>query len=198
MILRHQLLFDPRIPYTSKNGSASIQLERKADVALSQVIDDCRAEMRARFNEGSDPGLCVTESVPESVRAFGERCQRDIVTQTDARQLAAAHDIHLEGLGGTQGGVIGALAALGLAAGANDGRVVNLGEWSDDLDGLQPVAVIQARGIEIRQLSSQTLVADGIVDVGGHLRPNRRKGTHRAVRRAVDFHWIAGKPVRLT
>jgi hypothetical protein len=26
IICRHQLFFDPRVPYTSKNGSASIQL----------------------------------------------------------------------------------------------------------------------------------------------------------------------------
>jgi len=176
MILRHQLLFDRRIPYTSKNGSASIQVERAADVPISRLIDDCRAEMRAWFKEGSDPGLCVVERVPEAILAYGRRCQGEIVPQEEARSLAREHAIHLEGLGGTQGGVIGALAAVGLASGGDDGRVVNLGEWPDDLSGPQPVASVQARGIEIRELSTGSPVTDCIVDVGKHLRPNRRAG----------------------
>jgi 2-polyprenyl-6-methoxyphenol hydroxylase-like FAD-dependent oxidoreductase len=93
--------------------------------------------------------------------------------------LAAAHGIHLEGLGGTNGGVIGALAAVGLAAGGNDGRVVVLGEWPDDLAGPQPLSAIQARGIEVRQIGSHNLVDDGWIDVGKHLRPNRR--AHKVV-----------------
>ena len=90
--------------------------------------------------------------------------------------MAATHGVYLEGLGGTEGGVIGALAAVGLAAEGNDGRVVNLGEWPDDLAGWQPLAAIQGRGIEVRQLENETLVEDGLVDVGKHLRPNRRGG----------------------
>lgn len=198
MILRHQLLFDPRIPYTCKNGSASIQMKPSTDnVPLSRVIEICREEMYAWFKEGSDPGLCVTETVPEAIMQFGNRCQRSIVLQADARQLASWYSIHLEGLGGTQDGVIGALAAVGLAAKADDGRVVNLREWPDDLSGSQPAEAIQARGIEIREIGSEILVHDGTIDVGKHLRPNVRAG--RIVlfveRSAIHSSWRA---VRLT
>lgn len=176
MILRHQLLFDSRIPYTSKNGSASIQMEPTAAVSLANVIDDCREEMRSWFEVGSDPGLCVTESVPPAVVEFGRRCQREIVSQDAARAAAKAHGIHLEGLGGTEGGVIGALAAIGLAEFGDDGRAVVLGEWPDDLSGPQPAAAIEARGIEIRDLAGGATNAECVVDVGKHLRPNRRNG----------------------
>jgi hypothetical protein len=132
--------------------------------------------MRVWFQEGSDPGLCVALSVPSEVMAFGRRCQAEIVGQAEARHLAAACGLHLEGLGGTEDGVIGALAAVGLAAGRDDGRVVQLGTWPDDLSGPAEVAAIRARGVELRQVDSGEPVTDGWVDVGKRLRPNYRAG----------------------
>lgn len=184
-IVRHQLLDDPRIPYTSKNGSASIAFETPADdppqsrAAADDVralTEICRQVMRAWFIPGSDPGLCVTAEVPEAVTQFGLRCQRAVVTQAEARELAAVHGLHLEGLGGTDGGVIGALAAVGLAIGGDDGRIVQLAEWPDDLSGVQSIPDLQARGVEVRELDSEVVLHTGMVDVGKHLRPNRRAG----------------------
>jgi hypothetical protein len=176
LILRHQLLDDPRVPYTSKNGSASIQLEPRSRAEVEGLTAQLRAGMRAWFKEGSDPGLCVALRVPPEVTAFGRRCQAEVVGQAEARQLAAARGLYLEGLGGTEGGVIGALAAVGLAAGGDDGRVVQLGTWPDDLSGPQEVAAVRARGVEVHQVGSGLPVTEGQVDVGKHLRPNRRAG----------------------
>jgi hypothetical protein len=176
LILRHQLLDDPRVPYTSKNGSASIQLEPRGRAEVEGLTAKLRAGMRAWFKEGSDPGLCVSLRVPPEVTAFGRRCQAEIVGQVDARQLAAACGLHLEGLGGTEDGVIGALAAVGLAACGDDGRVVQLGTWPDDLSGPQEVATVRARGVEVRQVGSGAPVTEGRVEVGKHLRPNCRAG----------------------
>jgi hypothetical protein len=175
-ILRHQLLDDPRVPYTSKNGSASIQLEPRGEANTESLTATLREGMRAWFKEGSDPGLCVAAGAPAEVIAFGRRCQAEVVGQADARQLAARHGLHLEGLGGTEDGVIGALAAIGLAACGDDGRVVQLGTWPDDLSGLQEIASLRERGVEVRQIDSGAAVTDGPVDVGKHLRPNRRTG----------------------
>jgi len=173
--IRHQLLFDPRIPYTSKNSSASILLEGQAEGSVAELADRVRRVMEDWFIAGSDPGLCVTDRVPEPITAFGLRCQREVVCQEEARHLAARHSIFLKGLGGTEGGVIGALAAVGLAAGGNDGRVVSIGHWPDDLAGPQDVAVLRARGVgEIRCLPTGESIAHGTVDVGKHLRPNYR------------------------
>jgi len=173
--IRHQLLFDPRIPYTSKNSSASILLDGPTGGSVVDLAGRVRRLILEWFIAGSDPGLCVTDCVPEPINAFGLRCQRELVLQEEARHLAAEHAIYLEGLGGTEGGVIGALAAVGLAAGGNDGRVVSVGLWPDDLAGPQDVALLRARGVgEIRCLSTGETIAHGSVDIGKHLRPSYR------------------------
>ena len=65
--------------------------------------------------------------LPAAVAAAGANVPNaSLLTQTEAHQLAAEHGIHLEGLAGTQDGIIGALAALGLLSTRNDGRVVYL------------------------------------------------------------------------
>jgi len=175
LIVRHQLLEDPRVPCTSKNSAACLLLVTQNGAALQPLIDQLRAFLRKRFVQGSDPGLCVTAEVPEAVRAFGARCQRELVTRGTARRLAGQYDVYLEGLGGTEDGVIGALAAVGLAAGGDDGRVVQIGTWPDDLAGPQDVEALQTRGVEVRCLRTNTPVEDGPIDVGKHLRPNYRK-----------------------
>ena len=175
-IVRHQLLFDPRVPYTTKNGSASIVFKPRGNFSIEDLLGELRTTMRAWFKEGSDPGLCVAQEIPKEISEFGLRCQRDVVHQDEARKLAADSGIHLEGLGGTEGGVIGALAAVGLIVTGNDGRVVQLGTWPDDLSNYQPISVLQGRGVVVQELNSGQWLTEGTVDVGKHLRPNLRKG----------------------
>lgn len=178
-VLRHQLLVDPRIPYTSHNGCASLLVQMDAGHAPDELIAPVEAQMRASFQEGSDPGLCIAADVPEPVRAWGLRCQSAVVAQDEARALAAAHGLYLRGLGGTEDGLVGALAAVGLAAAGEDGRVVHLAgwPWPDELRGPQPLAAILARGIrELREFGSGAPVEAGSVDVGKHLRPSWRGG----------------------
>jgi hypothetical protein len=174
-IVRHQLLDDPRVPYTSHNGSASIALEPIRPVPLAHLIARLRQALRACFVAGSDPGLCVAEEVPPAVVDFGRLCQSELVTRERAREVAAAAGLHLEGLGGTEDGVIGALGAVGLAITDDDGRVVQLGGWPDDLHGLQPIDRLDRREVAVR-LSTGAPIRDGWIDVGKKLRPNRRGG----------------------
>jgi tRNA(Ile2) C34 agmatinyltransferase TiaS len=197
IIVRHQLLEDPRVPCTRKNGCASIVLEAvgcveaaethdslgvspKAQHTLHRLIDELRSMIIPWCPAGSDPGLCVTERVPPAVIEWGKRCKRELVTQSEARQIAAEHDICLEGLGGTQDGVIGALAAVGLLATRNDGRVVYLGSSGEDLydiTGTLSVESILARGIsEILDVETGSPVTYGAVEIGKRLRPNYRDG----------------------
>jgi hypothetical protein len=178
-ITRHQLLDDPRVPYTSHNGSASILLQPLGTTNRAQLVETLRERMLRWFVLGSDPGLCVAEAVPESVVDFARRCQRELVDQASARVLAEHCGIHLEGLGGTEGGVIGALAAVGLSATGDDGRLVQIGSWPDDLSGPQDIATLAGRGVEVRCLDTQAPLGAGVVDVGKHLRANLRG--HRAV-----------------
>ena len=177
--LRHQLLFDSRVPYTSKNGCASLVLRGTADASIDDLLSVFRDEMRAWYVPGSDPGLCVGETIPEAVMTFGRRAQRELVRQADARSLARECGLTLEGFGGTEDGVIGSLAGVGLAARGDDGRVVNLPGWGwpDGFAGVQPVAAVRARGVdEVRDAASGKPVEAGLIDVGKHLRPSYRDG----------------------
>lgn len=179
-IIRHQLLDDPRVPYTSKNGSASLLFEPVDDhaVDLDALIVVLRTRMLEWFIEGSDPGLCVTRSVPDAIIEFGRRCQLELMARQEAERLAKSSGIHLEGLGGTCGGMIGALAAVGLVATGNDGRIVVNGSWPDDLSGPQPVELIERRNVIVRSLSNGDRIRQGLIDVGKHLRPNLRNGQY--------------------
>ena len=180
IVCRHQLFFDPRVPYTSKNGSASIQLPHADAGDASHLIDTIREAMQGWFVEGSDPGLCVAGSVSEEMKSFGLRSKNQVVTQNEARAVAARSGCYLEGLGGTEQGVVGALAAVGLIAGGDDGRIVQLSNWpypDDAFSGPQKIDDILARGIdEVRNLESGEPITLGIVDVGKRLRPNWRGG----------------------
>jgi hypothetical protein len=123
-----------------------------------------------------------------------------LVTQTEARQLAADHGIYLEGLGGTEDGVIGALAAVGLMATKNDGRVVHFGSGGEDwyeVTGCLDVRDILSRGVnEIRAIDTGEPLTSGTVDVGKRLRPNYRDGkVVLFVTRSEAPHWEA---VRVT
>jgi hypothetical protein len=198
LILRHQLLRDRRVPCTTKNGSASLVLAPREPVAIDVLIDELRVEMRERFVGGSDPGLCVGAIIPHEITVFGRRCQQELVEQAEARKLAAQHGLYLEGLGGTEGGTIGALAAVGLAASENDGRVVQIGDWPDDLAGRQEIAVLNRRGVEVRYGETDRPVECGWVDVGKHLRPNFRQGRIVLyVRPTAGAHEALAQAVRL-
>jgi len=173
-IARHQLLFDRRIPYTSKNGSASIVLEGQNGEGIQSLADRIEAIMRSDFIEGSDPGLCVAAGHVSALIDFAHRCQREIVPQADARALAKEHNILLRGLGGTEDGVIGSLAAVGLAMHGNDGRIVQLGDSADDLSGCQSVESLHALGVTVRCHADSQLITTGFIDIGKKLRPNLR------------------------
>ena len=213
IILRHQLLEDPRVPCTKKNGCASILFEAvgwtpptkfggTADrwAVPTLLIDRLRDIIIPWCPPGSDPGFCVTTSVPPVIAEWGVRCQRELVTQQEARQIAADNGIHLEGLGGTEDGVIGALAAVGLMSTKNDGRVVYFGSSNEDwydVTGCLEVEDILARGVDeiLTADSHQPLVA-GTVDIGKRLRPNYRNGKIVLyVARNEAPHWEA---VRVT
>ena len=171
-ITRHQLLDDPRVPYTSQNGSASILLTPKGLLSLEEVVATCRIRMLDWYIKGSDPGLCVTDRVPPEIIEWGLRCKTILVTKEMALNLATSWGIHLEGLGGTNGGVIGALAAIGLAETGNDGRLVNWQLWPDDLSEEVSVEKITLRQIDVVIRETGQHLTNGTVHVGKHLRPN--------------------------
>ncbi|MCA9922065.1 MAG: hypothetical protein KC421_06830, partial [Anaerolineales bacterium] len=177
-VTRHQLSSDPRVPCTHKNSSAVIHLDAPAST-VPAVMNRIKALMLADFIPGSDPGLCVTAVVPTAITQFGRRAKEALVSQTEARELAANYGLPLIGLGGTEDGVIGALAAVGLAAGGNDGRYIVIGQVRE-LAGLQPVDTLLNAGVTAVQTLDGTPVTTGMV-LTDKLRPARRNGRPVAV-----------------
>lgn len=186
-IVRHQLLDDPRVPYTSKNGCASMLVkdrelgirQQESGIQLDALADELSAAIVRWCPAGSDPGLCIAYEVPEFIVEFAERCRRELVKQSEAREAATAAALLLRGLGGTQDGVIGALAAVGLCVAGQEGRIVYSGVTASDLsevNGAQTLAQLAKYGIDqvIEQETGRT-VTHGIVNVGKKLRPNIRQ-----------------------
>src|SRR6185436_7241085 len=114
-ITRHQLLVDSRIPYTSHNSAACLLADTTAE-HLDDLKRFCGDFLQRESAPGSDAGLCLAawEQVTDEVMRFGARAKVEVLTQAEASRLADGSGAYLEGLTGTGGGVIGALAAVGL------------------------------------------------------------------------------------
>jgi tRNA(Ile2) C34 agmatinyltransferase TiaS len=193
-VTRHQLLSDPRVPCTSHNSCAAIALEcnNGSPEPPASLAERVRALILANFEPGSDPGLCVAAGVPSAIITFGRRVQHHLVSQAEARSLAAEWGLPLLGLGGTEDGVIGALAAVGLAASGDDGRYVLVGR-SRELMGLVAVPDLLAAGIQCVQTPDGRPVSDGLV-WADKLRPARRGGRPVAV---VEWDQDFWRPLKL-
>jgi tRNA(Ile2) C34 agmatinyltransferase TiaS len=194
-VVRHQLLVDPRVPCTSHNSTATILLgEKKALTpdSLKALFLRVKDIMLDNFNPGSDPGLCVLSEVPGSVVEFGLAAKKRLVSQGEARKTAHDHGILLEGLGGTEDGVIGALASVGLSSTGSDGRYVLVGSIRE-LGGLQPVATVISAGVSAIMTMEGEHVTDGLV-LTDKLRPARRNFAPIAYVKQNAGHW---EPLKL-
>jgi hypothetical protein len=121
-ISRHQLYVHPEIPFTSHNSSACMHIETN-DIERLKIFS---AEYLTKESaEGSDVGLCIVDHkrISDTVVNWGIRAKKEILAQKEANQIAKQDDIYLEGFLGTRGGIIGALAAIGLRKTGNDGRL---------------------------------------------------------------------------
>jgi hypothetical protein len=185
MILRHQLLEDPRVPCTRKNGCASIAFEEIEPVELTALAERLKHLILKWIPEGSDPGLAIATRLSPAIEDWGLRAKRELLTQREARALSAAEGIYLQGLAGTEDGVIGALAAFGLASTRDDGRVVYFStdcpfatsEDVLDVTGPQTVAQILGRGIDaVVDVETNVAIESGVIEIGKKLRPNLRHG----------------------
>ncbi len=177
-ITRHQLLVSPEIPYTSHNSSACLLVESESrnENALWQACCDFLERESA---PGSDAGLCMAawHQVSTLVCAFGLRAKQVVLTQSQAEQIAREHGIRLQGLTGTHGGIIGALAGVGLHRDGNDGRFLWL-PGLRELSGFHTVAEICAQGHidAIRPENGSDLSPETLTDVGEWVRPILRGG----------------------
>lgn len=150
-VVRQQLLVDPRIPYTSHNSAACVIVDIEDSSSAGWLAGLAAGHVEGMAAAGSDPGLCLAcEGDPAlpGLMVFGRCCTERIMTQQDARR--AAGRAHLSGHGGTDDGIIGAAAAVGLTASGWSGRFI---EFSGLRQVPDPVSVESLRGKGIRVVS---------------------------------------------
>lgn len=125
MVVRQQLLHSPEVPMTSHNSSLCCVIESGKDNLQEQLINLATNHIMNHFFEGSDPGLCVAaeHEITQQLIDFGIKCTGLKTSQDEAKK--AAGSIHLSGHGGTNDGIIGAAAAVGLTHFGNSGRIVD-------------------------------------------------------------------------
>lgn len=175
-ITRHQLLVDPKIPYTSHNSSACLSVETDNP---NDVWEAAREFLLRESAVGSDAGLTLAQwdSISAEVLDFGRRAKLEVLTMSAAEQTASRSKIRCEGLTGTHGGIIGALSAIGLHRAGNDGRYLWL-PGLRELKGKYLVNEICVKGHvdRICTVENMDLESKAIVDVGEWIRPILRDG----------------------
>lgn len=172
-VVRQQLLVHDDIPYTSHNSSACVVVEVPGPGLLDELVARAARHLERHALDGSDPGLCVThEADPGLPRliAFAQRCASRVVRQGDA--LEAARGMHLSGHGGTNDGIIGAAAAVGLTAHGWSGRFIEFGRLRD-LPETVRVCELERRNVVVVSLDrdGQVPAPEDLVYTKGWLRP---------------------------
>jgi hypothetical protein len=172
-VVRQQLLVHDDIPYTSHNSSACVIVEMPEVGLLDDLVSRAARHLVRHALDGSDPGLCVTldgdPALPRLI-AFSQKCTSQVVSQRDA--LEATRTMHLSGHGGSNDGIIGAAAAVGLTAHGWSGRFIDFGKLRDLPESLQ---VCELDGLGILPVSldrdGQVPAPEDLVHTKGWLRP---------------------------
>ena len=123
-ISRHQLFFHPDVPFTSHNSSmCTILTEVESEQTLIREVE---SQLKNKAAEGSDPGICFSlwDGIrnPEILTAYARRAKKEVLTKEEAYNIAETCGLYLNELGGTGGGIIGAVAGTGLRYSGTDGR----------------------------------------------------------------------------
>jgi hypothetical protein len=171
-VTRHQLFVHPSIPFTSHNSCAVIHV-KASNAASDEIFSTAKKLMLEDFIQGSDPGLAVSsaEAVSPAIVAFGQDAKNIVVTQERALSVAKVCKVRVEGLGGTNGGVIGAVAGIGLASICSDGRFLLKGK-NRELQGVRSASEILTSGIDqIMTLQGDT-VQEGKVQIPKNATPS--------------------------
>lgn len=174
-VVRQQLLVHPDIPYTSHNSSACAVVEAPDSSVVPELVERGIAHLERHALEGSDPGICVAAEDNPNLAAlihFGRRAATEVVKQADAMAVAAATGAHLSGHGGTNDGIIGAAAGVGLTAWGWSGRFI---EYNSLRDYPRDVSVrtLEDDGMLVLPIDRNVVFPgpDDIVDTASWLRP---------------------------
>ena len=168
---------------------------------VAHIVARATAHLERHWMEGSDPGLCVAwDGCPAlpALADFGRRAAVEVVTQAEAR--VAAEGAHLSGHGGTNDGIIGAAAGIGLTADGWNGRFIEYRSCFGHLrDVPEPVSVadLTAAGITVVSIDRDAPLPlpAGLVRADGWLRPRLWAGRPvLPVQRDMAGGWFAPGP----
>ena len=132
-VVRQQLLVHELIPYTSHNSSACAVVLAPDTSVVDMLIAKATAHLESHSLEGSDPGtLCSLggrtarswSSRPSAGDARGRSSRKEMPWRLPPASTLSGH-------GGTNGGIIGAAAAVGLTASGWSGRFIEYGRLRD-------------------------------------------------------------------
>lgn len=156
-ISRHQLLVDPRVPYTSHNSTMCFSAEIEPD-SLDGIRKKAADFLVGSCASGSDPGLAIAVldnlSLGEELEDFGRMAQSAVLTKEKAYGLADKAGVFLSEHGGTGDGIIGALAGIGLRLSGDDGR------FRGQLEGLSPDKTYSLKEIVDHKQIDSVIIAD--------------------------------------
>jgi len=192
-VTRHQLLFDPRIPYTSHNSAACLTVDSSLDIDYLRQL--CEAYLIENSAEGSDAGLCVIpfERVNPEIQNWGKRAKSEILTMDEARKIASNGVAFLEGYTGTKGGIIGSLAAVGLRKHGNDGRFLYVKGMRELKGGFDVVNLLDIADIDhIVELKTGAEITVGSIYLEEWWRPvlkNCKKVLFVESSKNNDYEW---------
>ncbi|MGD9948888.1 MAG: hypothetical protein AB7U29_10465 [Desulfobulbus sp.] len=172
-VIRQQLPVLEGIPYTSHNSSACVVLDDVEPSQVEEIIERGSEHIQEHFIEGSDPGLCVVPLNGENTEPlleFGRLASSRIVSQKEAMQ--ASIGFHLSGHGGTNDGIIGAVAGVGLTISGWCGRFIDYNKLRD-FGSTVTVAELEAEGMHVLSIDRNALATgkNDVVDTQGWLRP---------------------------
>lgn len=171
--VRQQLPVLEGIPYTSQNSAACLIIDNVDPDGMEELINLAAAHIHDHFIDGSDPGLCLVSEGSEAetnLCNFGRMASSRIVTQKEA--MDAARTIHLSGHGGTNDGIIGAAAGVGLTLSGWSGRFIEFGGLRN-FNTMVSVRDLEDHGIRVLSVDRNAMVPalDDIVDTRDWLRP---------------------------
>jgi hypothetical protein len=178
-IVRQQLPLIEGIPYTANNSAACLIITDIRREQIQSIVDRAAGHIHEHFVEGSDPGLCVVagdRSAAGDLIDFGRLACTRIVSQKEA--MAAVNGFHLSGHGGTQDGIIGAAAAVGLTLTGWSGRFISFNGLRE-FERTVRVSDLESHGVRVLCVDRNAIVPgpDDTVDTRNWLRP-RLWGDH--------------------
>lgn len=172
-VVRHQLPRMEDIEYTSNNSSACLLLESLNGLEPEDLADLACDYITRRFTPGSDPGVLAARAdhVGQELLAFSREATARRFSQKEA--LSAAAGLDLRGLGGTNDGIIGAAAAVGLTSYGWCGRFIEYGRLRRLRDPLT-VRDLNKAGIMLVSVDRDPAVPlpEDRIASGGWIRPS--------------------------